>query len=264
VVTARPAGRGPEEGAPRPASSFTGGEAARARDIVLRQLAAAPRSRVELERALTRKEVEPEVARQVLDRFTEIQLVDDVQYAELVVRSQRASRGLARQGLAHELRRRGVDPHASELALATVGAEDELESARVLVAKRLPATARLERPVRVRRLVGMLARKGYDGGTAMRVVTEALAAEREAEALDEPHPEDPHPEARHPEARHPEDGPVDDGVGSDGAAEDEVGEGTVRPLGRRSRPGRGRGAFAGGGGDDLEDVGDDEDPDGGL
>lgn len=148
-----------------------------AREVVLRKLAASPRSRVELERALASKGVEEDVAAEVLDRFAEVALIDDRAYAELVVRSQQASRGLARRGLAHELRKRGVGDEEAALALEQVDPDAEREAARALVRKRLPATARLDTDARLRRLVGLLARKGYDGATAMAVVREALAEE---------------------------------------------------------------------------------------
>lgn len=159
---------------------------AQAREIVLRKLSASPRSRVELERALGQKGIEENVAAEVLDHFTELQLIDDQAYAEVVVRSQRTTRGLAARGLAHELRKRGVDDEVAARALEQVDPEDELASARALVAKRLPATAGLEPVARMRRLTGMLARKGYGAGTAMSVVREALAAEGDAiEGADE-------------------------------------------------------------------------------
>jgi regulatory protein len=150
---------------------------ARARDVVLRKLAASPRSRAELERALAEKDVDPGVAAEVLDRYVELRLVDDQAYADLLVRSQHATRGLARRGLAHELRRRGVGDAEAARALEQLDPDAEREAARALVAKRLPATARLDPAVRLRRLTGVLARKGYDGATAVAVVREALAAE---------------------------------------------------------------------------------------
>ncbi|CAA9389943.1 MAG: RecX [uncultured Quadrisphaera sp.] len=158
---------------------------ARARDVVLRKLAASPRSRAELERALAEKDVAPHVAAEVLDRYEELRLVDDQAYADVLVRSQHATKGLARRGLAHELRRRGVGDAEAAQALEQLDPASEREAARALVAKRLPATARLEPAVRLRRLTGLLARKGYDGATAMVVVREALAAEG-AELDDDP------------------------------------------------------------------------------
>ena len=55
--------------------------------------------------------------------------------------------------------------------------DQELATARALVARRLASTARLEPAARVRRLAGMLARKGYPPALALRVVREALGDE---------------------------------------------------------------------------------------
>ncbi len=151
-----------------------GDERARARTIVLRRLAAAPRSRAELARSLAEKDVPAGIAREVLDRYTELQLIDDQVYADLVVRSKQSAKGLARRGLAHELKRRGVGETEAGRALEQVDADLERTTARELVGRRMRSMARLDRPTATRRLVGMLARKGYDGGTAMGVVREAL------------------------------------------------------------------------------------------
>ena len=61
---------------------------------------------------------------------------------------------------------------------------DRIETARALVARKIPSTRTLPMDARVRRLVGVLARKGYSGGLALRVVREALATEAELDALE--------------------------------------------------------------------------------
>jgi regulatory protein len=165
-----------------------------ARAIALRQLAAAPRSRAQLEKAMAQRDVPDDVAAAVLDRFTEVNLVDDAAYAEMLVRSQQASRGLARRGLAHELRAKGIDDETAAAALEQVDPEEELATARALVARRLPATARLERAARVRRLAGMLARKGYPSGLALRVVQEAIDAAGDSQEADDPAHDGPLPD----------------------------------------------------------------------
>lgn len=145
-----------------------------ARQIVLRQLTAAPRSRHQLEEALRRKDCPPEVAAAVLDRMEEVGLVDDEAYAGMLVRSQQAGRGLARRALRQELRRKGVDDETAAAALDAVDPDDEEERARALVAKKLRTMHGLEAHVQTRRLAGMLARKGYDADVALRVVREAV------------------------------------------------------------------------------------------
>jgi len=153
-----------------------------ARAIALRQLTMMPRSRAELRATMSRKHVPAEAAEAVLDRLEEVGLVDDAAFAAAWVRSRQSSRGLARRALAHELRGKGVDDDTARAALDGVDPDDELDSARRLVERRLEATRTLDRDVRTRRLGGMLARKGYPSGLATRVVREALAAEREIEA----------------------------------------------------------------------------------
>lgn len=146
-----------------------------ARAICLRLLTGAPRTRAQLAAALTRRGVPDDVATAVLDRLTEVRLVDDGAFAESWVHSRHAGRGLARRALGHELRARGVAQATVEEALSTLGREEEVATARALVRRRLPALAGLPSEVRVRRLAGLLARKGYPPSVALGVVREALA-----------------------------------------------------------------------------------------
>ena len=146
-----------------------------ARAICLRQLTAGPRSRAQLARALAGKGVPDHAAQVVLDRFTEVGLIDDAAFAQAWVESRHRGRGLSRRALAHELRTRGVEPADQDQALSVIDADSEAAAARMLVDRKLPGTRGLDSAARARRLFGMLVRKGYPGGLAMRVVREALA-----------------------------------------------------------------------------------------
>jgi regulatory protein len=171
------AGRGrrarDDDDAPGPGRAPADPEA-KARDACLRLLTARPRSRAELAAALARRDVPDEVAGRVLDRLVEVGLVDDVAYADMVVESGQRHRLLGRRALSAELRRRGVDNEVAVEAVAAVDPEDEQRAARELVDRKLRAMGGLDEPTRVRRLVGMLARRGYPEGMAFRVVREAL------------------------------------------------------------------------------------------
>ena len=147
-----------------------------ARKILLDQLTGQARSRSELAGKLARKGVPEEVGEQLLDRFEEVGLVDDAAFARSWVESRQAGKGLARRALAQELRRKGVDDETAKEALAEVDDADEEESARVLVRRKLRSVARVDRAAAVRRLSGMLARKGYGPSVAFRVVREELEA----------------------------------------------------------------------------------------
>lgn len=146
-----------------------------ARAIVLRQLALAPRSRAQLEKKLRERGCPDEVAEQVLDRMTDVGLVDDEAYAELLVRSKQATRGLARKALAHELRKQGIDGDVADEALSQVGHEDERDKAEQLVAKKMRSMHGLDADTQARRLAGMLARKGYSGEIAWPVIRDAIS-----------------------------------------------------------------------------------------
>jgi regulatory protein len=165
-----------------------------ARAICLRLLTVQPRTRAELASALARRKVPDEAAAAVLGRFAEVGLIDDRAFAEAWVGSRHAGRGLARRALAAELRRRGVDGETVGEAIATLDTETEERTARELVTRRLPGTRQLEPAARARRLVGMLARKGYPPALAVRVVGEQLAADGtdlgELDGLGDPAPED--------------------------------------------------------------------------
>jgi regulatory protein len=174
---------GPTPGSPADLTPDADPESA-ARGIVLRKLTAAPRSRAQLEADLAAREVPDDVAKRVLDRFTEVGLVDDAAFAESWVRSRHAGRGLSRRALRHELRQKGVDDETAGAAVEEIGPDEESAAAAALVARRLPATRGLAAEVRVRRLAGMLARKGYPGGMSLQVVRDALAAEGAADPAD--------------------------------------------------------------------------------
>ena len=148
-----------------------------ARQICLNQLEHAPRTRAQLADRLRSKGVADDVAEQVLSRFAEVGMIDDALFAQLWVTSRHRGKGLARRALTQELRRKGVADEQVAEAVALLDPDVELATARALVDRRLRTTAGLPAETRVRRLAGMLARKGYPAGTAFRVVKEALAAE---------------------------------------------------------------------------------------
>lgn len=148
-----------------------------ARKIVLELLTVRARSRAELAQRLARRNVPDDVAIAVLDRMEEVDLLDDRTFAGQWVESRHRSRGLGRRSLANELQRKGIDGDVASEALAQLDPEQELRTARELVARKLAATRSLDPHKRANRLAGMLARKGYPSGIAYRVVREALADE---------------------------------------------------------------------------------------
>ena len=147
-----------------------------ARKILLDQLTGQARSRKELADKLAKKNVPGDVAERLLDRFEEVGLVDDEAYARAWIASRQPGKGLAGRALAQELRRKGVDDEIVREAVSEIDPEDELTAARALVRKKVRSLRNVDRTVATRRLVGMLARKGYGSGTAFSVVREELDA----------------------------------------------------------------------------------------
>ncbi|WP_330460202.1 recombination regulator RecX [Streptomyces sp. NBC_00820] len=174
---------GEDEGAPSSSRAergeSSGDPAERARAICLRLLTGTPRTRKQLADALRKREIPEEVAEEVLSRFEEVGLIDDGAFADAWVESRHHGRGLARRALARELRTKGVDSALIDEAVGRLDSEQEEETARDLVARKLRATRGLDRDKRLRRLAGMLARKGYPEGLALRVVRQALEEEGE-------------------------------------------------------------------------------------
>jgi regulatory protein len=160
---------GQTAGPPEPVS-----DEEKARQVCLELLSRSPRTRTQLAGALHKRGVPDGVAEAVLGRFAEVGLIDDAAFARAWVESRHHSRGLAKSMLAVELEQRGVEPEDVQAAVGTLGPDEEVETARRLVAKRVAASRGRPVPNRVRQLVGLLARKGYPASLAYRVVREAL------------------------------------------------------------------------------------------
>lgn len=174
-----PGGRGGKRGRRSPGPDPEADPESAARAIVLRQLTGSPKSRKQLADKLSEREIPDEAAVSILDRFEELQLIDDASFADAWVRSRARTRGLSRSALRRELRAKGIADELSDEALEQVSGEDELEMARELVEKKVRSMpAGLDHDKGVRRLVAMLGRKGYGSGTAFRVVNDIWTTDR--------------------------------------------------------------------------------------
>lgn len=145
-----------------------------ARKILLDMLTGRARSRDELARKLAQRNVPKAIATDLLDRFTEVGLIDDAAFAREWIRQRLSGKGLARKALALELRRKGIAEEVAREALDEIESGAEEEVARELVRRKLRSVRGLDRDKAVRRLVSMLARKGHGPSVAFRVVREEL------------------------------------------------------------------------------------------
>ncbi|MCC3329982.1 recombination regulator RecX [Nocardia abscessus] len=169
------------------AAGSEGGTVEQAKEACLRLLAVRARSRAELAQRLAAKGYSAEVSERALERLADVGLIDDAAFAEQWVHSRHTFSGKGKQALAQELRRKGVTQSDAASALDAITADDEEERAGELVRRKLRSLPRdLDREKAIRRLVGMLARRGYSQATAYRVVKAELADQGVEGALDEP------------------------------------------------------------------------------
>jgi regulatory protein len=156
-----------------------------ARTICLRLLTLRARTRAELRDALAARGVPEPASTKVLDRLAAVGLVDDRAFAGDYVSTRQRDRGLAVREISRQLRDKGVDEAVITAAVDGIAAEAEAQVARELVARKLRSMTRLASEVKTRRLVGMLARKGYPPSMAFQIVRDAVGARTDDTASDE-------------------------------------------------------------------------------
>ena len=151
-----------------------------ARALCLRLLTARARTRAELAGQLAKRGYPDDVSTRVLDRLSDVGLVDDAGFAEQWVHSRRANAGKGKRALAAELHTKGVDSDVNTSVLGGINPAAERGRAEQLVRTRLRREKLSDDDARVsRRLVAMLARRGFDQTVAYDVVSAELAGERE-------------------------------------------------------------------------------------
>ena len=160
----------------KPSQRAEGGTEAQAKDACLRLLTDRARSRSELETKLSGRGFEPEIIAKVLDRLQEIGLIDDADFANQWVHSRHTYSGKGKRALAVELRLKVIDQDTASEALSQIDPEDERERAAELVRRKLKNKPVDDRDKVTRRLVSMLARKGYSAGMSYEVVKAEMAA----------------------------------------------------------------------------------------
>lgn len=152
----------------------------RAKTIVYNQLAYSAKTRGQLRKKLQSEGFEAELIEPLLDKFEAAKLIDDAEYAETFVRQKSRTKKLSRAALRRELAERGVRGEEAENALAQRTDEQEREDTAELVRKKLrpgmDLSDRAEKDRVTRRLLGMLARRGYSSSVSMSVIREELAA----------------------------------------------------------------------------------------
>lgn len=144
----------------------------------LEALARRARSCADLARWLRDRDYAPEEIDETVARLVASGLLNDAQFARAFARTRLVDRKLSRRRVQAELGRHGVAREIVDVAIAeAIGEEsvDEEATVRAVAERKFRSLARLDHNVAKRRLVGFLARRGYDGATVRRVVRELTA-----------------------------------------------------------------------------------------
>ncbi|CPW04595.1 recombination regulator RecX [Mycobacteroides abscessus] len=146
----------------------------------LRLLTSRARTRAELTERLARRGYPDDVSERIMDRLAIAGLVNDADFATQWVQSRHTYSGKGKRALAAELRTKGVSAENAAAALAQLDGEAERSRAAELVTKKLRSENLDDGGIKAaRRLVAMLARRGYGQSMAYDVVKNALASEKD-------------------------------------------------------------------------------------
>lgn len=156
-----------------------------AREAAFRMLDSQARTRADLELRLIRRGYDGDVIVRVLDRLTEIGYIDDRAYATMWAAARHTSRGLARSAIKRELQSKGVDVELVDEALEAISDDDEQARAAAIAEIQAQKLQHMEPQAAIRRIVGVLARRGYSGGLAYTAARTAVNAAHSTDIPDQ-------------------------------------------------------------------------------
>lgn len=145
-----------------------------AKQVLLRRLSHAPRTRKELAKDLKDKDISDEVANVALDRFEEVGLINDQVLASNYVSSQHERKGIGKNALRQQLRAKGVSDDVALEAISQISDDQEFQAAFALACKKIRSLQKDDAKTQLRKIVGVLARKGYSSNLAFRVAKEVI------------------------------------------------------------------------------------------
>ena len=146
---------------------------ARAKKTAMNMLAMRDHSSDELRKKLLKRDLMPEAIDVLIEKLQNSRLLNDEEFAHRFARAQRENRKLSRSVLKRELSKKGISPELAADAVADIDGEEEL--AREVAERKAASTRRLEYAVRERRILGMLARRGFPSAICIKVTREVLA-----------------------------------------------------------------------------------------
>ena len=145
-----------------------------AKQVLLRRLSNAPRTRKELAQDLKNKKIEADIAQVALDRFEELGLINDQTYSENFVSTTHERRKLGKKALKQQLKSKGVSEEIANQAISQISEDDEFKAALALALKKIRSIQKDDPQTQIRKIVGLLARKGYSSSLSFQVAKEVI------------------------------------------------------------------------------------------
>ncbi|MDN6134223.1 MAG: recombination regulator RecX [Brevibacterium sp.] len=146
---------------------------AKAKKTAMNMLAMRDHASGELRDKLLKRDFLPEAVDELIAKLQKSRLLDDEEFAHRYVRAHRERRKLSRTALKRELNRKGLSADIVSGAVDDVDGEEDL--ARQVAEKKAASSRGLDYEVRERRILGMLARRGFPSSVCLKVTREALA-----------------------------------------------------------------------------------------
>ncbi|MBM6588504.1 regulatory protein RecX [Brevibacterium sp. RIT 803] len=146
---------------------------AKAKKTAMNMLAMRDHASGELRDKLLKRDFQPEAVDELIAKLQKSRLLDDEEFAHRYVRAHRERRKLSRSALKRELSKKGLTAEIVSDAVEDVDGEDDL--ARQVAEKKAASTRGLDYEVRERRILGMLARRGFASSVCLKVTREVLA-----------------------------------------------------------------------------------------
>ncbi|TFD58713.1 RecX family transcriptional regulator [Cryobacterium suzukii] len=145
----------------------------RAEKVLLHRLRGRSLSTVEALLVLNATGVDSGDASEIIAKFIELNYLDEAKLADQIIHSHNVRKGLGRNGVEAEMRRRKLDPSVMMDKLEELP-DDEAERAIDLATKRIGQMERFDDQTIDRRLTGFLMRKGYSSSAVRLAVKAAM------------------------------------------------------------------------------------------
>ena len=164
---------GPAEGAPKYTLKSVDSIEEDVRQALLKLIERSSKSSGQLRTALLEKEFPVQLVDQMIDRFIEVGLIDDMALAKDLTEVAVSRKSKAKSVISRELRAKNFPQEAIDAAISEIDSEAELEVAKKLAESRYRQLLKLEPEVRTRRLSSYLMRKGYSSSVVWTAVRHA-------------------------------------------------------------------------------------------